>query len=159
MYRRNRRTITILLWAAAIGWIAVLFFFSGQDGVRSNALSTQLAKSLKQLFPMIPLKVWELNRILRKAAHFCIFAVEGLLLGGALMVMLSNTLLGGALATMFCAGLGALNEYHQSFSSGRSCELRDVCIDSAGAVLGVLLAAAILTLARRRRRRRRAEAR
>lgn len=158
MYRRNRRALAVFLWLAAIAWIAVLFFFSGQDGVHSSALSMRLARELKQLFPAIPLKVWELNRVLRKAAHFCIFALEGFLLGGALMVMLSNVRLGGMLTAVICVGLGALNEYHQSFSAGRSCEFRDVCIDSAGAILGVLLAAAILTLARRRKRRRRIEA-
>lgn len=158
MYRRNRRVLVVFLWVAAIAWIAVLFFFSGQDGVHSSALSMRLARALKQLFPAIPLKAWELNHILRKAAHFCIFALEGFLLGGALMVMLSNVRLGGTLTAVVCVGLGALNEYHQSFSVGRSCELRDVCIDSAGAILGMLLAAAILTLARRRKRRRRIEA-
>ena len=81
--------------------------------------------------------------------------MEGGLLAAALMVTLRRRpALGAALGCALCAGMAALNEYHQSFMEGRSCELRDVLIDSGGAVTGVLAAALILSICRRRARRR-----
>lgn len=56
---------------------------------------------------------------------------------------------GGALAAWLIGTAYAMtDEFHQSFVPGRSCELRDVVIDSCGVLMGVLLA----TLAGRIRR-------
>ena len=42
-------------------------------------------------------------------------------------------------ATVFCVIYAFLDEYHQSFSYGRSPQLRDVAIDSIGIVAGVII--------------------
>ena len=48
---------------------------------------------------------------------------------------------GGALAAWLIGTAYAVtDEFHQSFVPGRSCELRDVMIDSCGVLTGVLLA-------------------
>ena len=157
MRRKRNPVLTAILWIAAIAWVAVLFFFSGQTAVQSGDLSMRVLKFLLRLFPSIPYPVEVLHPILRKLAHFGIFAVEGFLLGMAMMSSLRVRTLGGALAAVCCAAMAALNEYHQSFVDGRSCELRDVGIDTGGALAGILFAALILQLircaARRRARR------
>ena len=43
------------------------------------------------------------------------------------------------LAGIICVGFAGLNEYHQSFVTGRGPSLRDVGIDSIGAFIGILL--------------------
>lgn len=157
MQGKHNRVLTVILWIAAIGWVAVLFFFSGQTAIQSGNLSMRVLNFLLRLFPSIPYPVEVLHPILRKLAHFGIFAVEGFLLGMALMTSLRARTLGGALAALICMAMAALNEYHQSFSEGRSCELRDVGIDTGGALAGILFAALVLQLircaARRRARR------
>lgn len=155
MDKKRRATATKLLWLAAIAWIAVLFFFSGQTGVDSGRLSLMVTRLLMRIFPWLPWPLDVFHTIVRKAAHFCIFAVEGALLAGALMATLRRRgAPGAALAGALCVGMAALNEYHQSFQAGRSCELRDVLIDSCGALTGIALAALIRHICRRRARRR-----
>ena len=155
MHRKRGSRALAPLWLAAIAWVAVLFFFSGQTGAESGELSMQVTRLLLKLFPWLPWTAEALHPVVRKRAHFGIFAVEGALLSAALMVTLRRKSgLGAALACALCAGMAALNEYHQSFMEGRSCELRDMLIDSGGAVAGALAAALLLWLLRRRARRR-----
>ena len=143
---RNRHTfkLCVCLWIAVVGWGIVLFYFSGQDGVASGELSMRFTRFVLRLFPSLPYTAKVLHPILRKCAHFCIFAVEGFLLASAMMATLQRRVLGCALTVLICAAVAALNEYHQTFAVGRSCEVRDMLIDAGGAVLGVLFAALFL---------------
>ena len=43
------------------------------------------------------------------------------------------------LAGIICVGFAGLDEYHQSFVAGRGPSVRDVCIDSSGAFIGIIL--------------------
>jgi VanZ family protein len=75
------------------------------------------------------LGTWDL--VLRKIAHFCEYAVLGALLLRAL----------GRQAPAVAAGIAyaATDELHQHFVRGRHAALRDVAIDAAGVLTGVLL--------------------
>ena len=50
--------------------------------------------------------------------------------------------------------MACLNELHQRFSEGRVCSLRDVLIDSSGALAGILVACGIVALLQSIRRKR-----
>lgn len=152
--RRNRNPIwMVLLWALAIGWVAVLFYFSGQTGMESGALSAKLTRFVMRLLPGLNVSAATLEMILRKLAHFGIFAVEGLLLGLAMMETARDTGVGFVLTGMLCTMVAAANEFHQSLVDGRNSSGVDVWIDSAGALCGVLVAAALFWLVNRRRLR------
>lgn len=155
MKRERRTALSMFLWLLAIGWVAVLFFFSGQNGVQSSELSMRVLNYLLRLFPGLPYSMEWMHTVLRKMAHFGIFAVEGFLLGMALMTTMQRRALGGTIALLCCVAMAGLNEYHQSFMDGRSCALMDVGIDAGGALAGVLFAALILFWRRRRAQRRR----
>lgn len=146
MPKKSVRVGTILLWIAALAWAAVLFFFSGQDANESGRLSLKVTEYVMRLFPSLPFELEQVHIFVRKTAHFCIFALEGFLLGLAMMKTLPEKWLGGTLAVISCAVVAVLNEYHQSFSEGRSCELRDMIIDSCGALTGVLAGALLLAI-------------
>ena len=153
MRRRRNPLLCTILWLAAIGWCAVLFYFSGQNGIDSGALSLRFTRFVLRTFPFLPYSVEVLEPVLRKCAHFGIFSVEGFLLASAMMTTLRSRPLGGALAAAACAVVAVLNEYHQSLTEGRSCEVRDMLIDTGGALTGVLFAALIVGLALRFARR------
>ena len=146
--------LSIFFWIAAAAWCGVLFYFSGQNGAESSELSMRVARFVLRVFPFLPLSAADLNPILRDIAHFGVFAAEGLLLGAAMMTALPERAVGGLLSAMSCAIVAVLNEYHQSFVDGRACEVKDMLIDSGGALTGVLLSALILHLAFRIVRRR-----
>ena len=58
-----------------------------------------------------------------------------------------------ALSWVFCILYAASDEFHQLFVPGRAGLVTDVCIDSAGALLGILLFLAALHLASRHAKR------
>ena len=154
MQRKRSVGAIVFFWIAAIAWGSVLFFFSGQNANESGRLSRWFTEMFVRVFPNIPLEFETLHLLIRKTAHFCIFALEGFLLGMALMLTLPKAWSGGVLAAVGCAGMAVLNELHQNLSEGRSCEVRDMIIDSSGSVTGVLVAALALWIVRRIIRRR-----
>ena len=152
--------LSVFLWIAAAVWCGPLFFFSGQNGVESGELSLRVTQFVLRVFPSLPFTVQELQPILRDMAHFGIFALEGFLLGMAMMTSFRPWALGGLLAELCCAAVAVLNEYHQSFVDGRSCEVQDMLVDAGGGATGVLFAVLLLALAfglARRRHERRGE--
>ena len=138
--------LSAFLWIAAILWCGVLFYFSGQDGAESGELSRRFTIFILRTFPFLPYSVEVLEPVLRNCAHFAIFALEGALLGAAMMTCLPERAVGGALAAAACAIIAVLNELHQSFSEDRTCEVSDMLVDSGGAITGVLFAALVLFL-------------
>ena len=77
--------------------------------------------------------------IIRKIAHFSIYAVVGFLLMGLLSTYkikdkwrIIITIIIGILYAMS-------DEFHQSFSPGRTPKITDVCIDTLGVTLGAVL--------------------
>ena len=139
--------LSIVLWIAAAAWCGVLFFFSGQDATESGELSLRFTRWVLRVLPFLPYSVETLEPILRDCAHFGIFAVEGTLLGAAMMTCLNSHAAGALLSALCCAAIAVLNEYHQSFAEGRACEVYDMLLDSGGGVTGVLFAALVLWLA------------
>ena len=140
-----------IFWALAIGWIAVLFYFSGQTAAESSALSSSVANFVRGIFPFNRIPSGQLEHVLRKLAHFVIFGLEGLLLGLAMMQSVGKLRVGALLSAVACGALAAANELHQRFFEGRSCEGGDVLIDIGGALLGIAAATLLLWLVRRRK--------
>ena len=84
--------------------------------------------------------------IVRKLAHFCEYALEGFLLMLCMRVYSRHPLrhitvpmLGGVLTAL-------TDETIQLFSDGRSGQVTDVWLDSAGAMTGILAALVLLAL-------------
>lgn len=147
----NRRKRAALIFGVlALGWIGVLFYFSGQTGAESGELSLKIATKLLECFPAINISLNDFHLILRKLAHGGIFAVQGIFTGLCLMNALRPDS-GSAWAAIVCFIMAAANEYHQTFIDGRSGEVRDVLIDSVGALAGIGVAALLLILPRRRK--------
>ena len=155
MQKKRKALRLILFWALAIGWIAVLFFFSGQNAADSSALSGWFVDFVRSIFPFNRIPADQLIYVVRKLAHFCIFALEGFLLCLAMTQSFRDRSAGAVLSVIACTALAAANELHQMFSEGRSCEGRDVLIDIGGALLGIAAAMLLLRLIRRWRRARR----
>ena len=149
MLRDRKPLKMILLWTLAIGWVAVLFYFSGQTGEESGELSAKLTRLLMRMLPMLDVAEATLEFYIRKLAHFGIFAVEGLLLGMAMMETARDVGVGFVLTGILCTMVAAANEFHQSLVEGRSCNGVDVWIDSVGALCGIAAAAALFWLAER----------
>lgn len=84
---------------------------------------------------------------LRKIAHFFIYFCLGItaFLAGKEWSKVTHrryAYIAWIVATIYAC----TDEFHQYFIPGRSCEIKDVCLDSAGALCGILCVWLILKL-------------
>lgn len=133
----------IAAWLAVGGWMALIFFLSHQPASVSSGLSSGITEFLlglvNSIFPDSEAGVEQSHTFVRKNAHFIAYLILGFLLVNA--VGKWRELSGRALLVSFAVAVlyAASDEFHQLFIDGRSGELRDVGIDSAGAATGVFL--------------------
>jgi VanZ family protein len=102
-------------WLPVVLWAALIFSFSAVPDLGTG------------------LGTWDF--VLRKIAHVCEYAVLGLLLYRATRREQLAVLIGVLYA--------ASDEFHQHFVAGRHATVRDVAIDTAGVLVGVLAARTI----------------
>ena len=142
MQNHSRKRAAVFGLASA-AWIGVLFFFSGQSGEASGALSGKLTQFLFGWWIDRGADALQLEHVLRKLAHAGIFAVAGFLLAMTLTALFPRR---AALVATFltCAALAVTNELHELLAVARTCSPVDMLIDSAGALAGLLCAAAVL---------------
>jgi len=123
-------------------WLGVIFIGS-TDLLSAEQTSRFIVPFLLWLTPgMAPETIWTVLVIMRKCAHVCEYAILALLLwralrGGSAIREKISTLFGAAL--LGCVVFAASDEFHQSFIKSRTPALRDVLLDIAGALLGLLI--------------------
>lgn len=137
------KNIPIAAWAAVLIWMAVIFFLSHQPGSESGELSSVITEKIiaaaEQISPAFGDSVETLHTLVRKSAHFIAYQLLGILTLNALHRSGATGFRSYAYAFWIAAGYAMSDEFHQLFIPGRSGEIRDVGIDSAGAATGLLL--------------------
>ena len=145
----------ILFAALTLAVMVTIFVFSSEDADTSSQTSSSLTKVAvtiidKNYYNEPPAKqqeIWhQASFIVRKLAHFSIYAALGFCASIAAGRRRLFTL--RSLGTVIFSFLYALSdEFHQSFSAGRSCEFRDMMIDTGGAALGLVISVAFMGIA------------
>lgn len=134
-------------------WALVIFFFSSQtyDEQRLTFLDRFNTPFWYRMFDGISFTYGGsgisvqllgvggfLEFFIRKAAHLTVYFVLGFLTIGLWNSFLKNRFL-NVIVSIFCVAVYAgTDEYHQSFTGGRTPMWQDVVIDSFGGVLGIL---------------------
>ncbi len=135
----------IILWCLIIINASAIFIFSSQPAEISSDVSGGIVRKIIETLPGIKelpqqekAEIYELiHTAVRKIAHFTLYTLLGI---WVFLQSREYNLKNPAVFTVtVCLFYAISDELHQLFSSGRSCELRDMCIDTAGAVFGVLL--------------------
>lgn len=133
----------ILSWTLVILWMGLIFYLSHQPATESNQLSTGITEviiqTIEKVAPNLELDIRSLNHIARKNAHFFAYLVLGVLVINALRVSGVRGYSRIGLALLICVLYAISDEVHQIFIPGRSGEVRDVLIDSAGSSVGILV--------------------
>lgn len=136
-----------------IFWMLVIFWFSAQVADDSQEMSDFFVRLLDALFSLDIMKneiIQDMTSFLvRKAAHMSEYAILAILFGLTIREYKKEPWL--LLALTATAAYAATDEFHQLFVPGRSGQLKDVLIDTAGGALGLGLLALILYLQRRRK--------
>ncbi|PYZ92673.1 VanZ family protein [Salipaludibacillus keqinensis] len=131
----------IFSWTSVLLWMGLIFYLSHQPATESNELSTGITQMILQavetLVPFATIDINSFNFFIRKSAHFVAYLVLGVLTIHALRQ--SGVYGAKSVVTTFviCVAYAISDEVHQLFIPGRSGEVRDVVIDSAGAGTGI----------------------
>lgn len=141
----SKRTKLILGFVPLVILFAVVFWFSSNDDTQSSAQSGRVVEFIKDHFlPSLNdmenqsdygLVMGIFTTAVRKCAHFFIYSLMGAAaVGGFWFLKRKGLRYLSAVGT--CCIYAVSDEIHQSFIPGRSCELRDVVIDTCGSALG-----------------------
>ncbi len=144
---KQMRGSKTLCWTAVILWMAFIFYLSHQPAEQSNQLSKGITEIIIQTIervafivaPDSTFDVRDLNHYVRKNAHFIAYLVLGVLVINALRSSGVKGYRSWALALGICILYAISDEFHQTFIPGRSGEVRDVFIDTAGASVGIFM--------------------
>lgn len=134
----------IILWILVILCMSLIFGFSAQEAKESDQTSTSFMSMIIRFFDtdnslgdeIVSQIADELNHIVRKSAHFSIYAV----LGGLMFLLIRQyrpgflrPLINSTVLSMLYA---CSDEIHQIFVPGRAGRISDVLLDTAGALFG-----------------------
>jgi VanZ family protein len=139
----SKKLINYLSWLIVVIWMIVIYHFSAQPVYDSRNLSTgvteHIVETVKKVTPTLEINQDRFHHLLRKNAHFFIYLILAILVSNALKRS-------GIKGTRFlistlgiCVLYAISDEVHQLFVSGRGAEVKDVFIDSAGVMTGLIL--------------------
>lgn len=149
----KEHALSLVFLVCALSVMVAIFLFSAQQAAESNKSSggvlTFIASLFDRDFTSLPIETQiEILApyvfIIRKAAHFSIFAALGFFSFLSLKTFYfemkkSVSRLSIILNALFCLLYAVSDEVHQIFVEGRDCSFRDVCIDFSGSLFGFLM--------------------
>lgn len=140
----KRRVLMVLVFL----WMILIFVFSAQPAKESTDMSRFVGYEVGELF-ISDFENWpepEQNAFAEKIDHpvrKCAHASEYALLAILIMLLMGSYGVTGKRRLCFClicvAVYAATDEFHQLFVPGRSGQLTDVLIDTAGGMMGCVI--------------------
>ena len=139
--------LRIVLLILLFGTFYIIFGFSSQDGEESGGISSRVTEFIleksntyKNIEENRQDEIFErTEKIIRKIAHFSIYALVGFLLMGLVSTFKlkekTRILISLILGVLYAAS----DEIHQLFSPGRSAQITDVYIDTLGVLVGIFV--------------------
>ena len=138
-----------LSFLPALLMMYLIFSFSSQTGEVSGELSYKISYKIVEVksevlhqeksYDELCYEADQIHFYVRKAAHMTEYFLLAVAVSFPLYVYRIRGFWLFLLAGIICVGFAGLDEYHQSFVAGRGPSVRDVCIDSSGAFIGIIL--------------------
>lgn len=131
----------LIAWSGVFIWMFLIFYLSHQPATVSSELSSEMTDKIlliiDMLAPFLDSTGIDLHSFIRKAAHFIAYFVLGCLVLNAFMQYDWSRWKSIGLTFGMSVAFAISDEFHQVFIPGRSGEVRDVLIDSLGAIVGI----------------------
>lgn len=145
-HRKKNHYSCIFAWLSVLAFMLIIFLLSAQPSTESAALSGQFLATLNKIF-----SADITDFIVRKAAHTGEYFLLAILTFFAVWLTWHRA---RPFWAFLIASLYAVSdEIHQHFIPGRACQLRDVLIDSTGAIAGILFCMAAAAIFRHLKKR------
>ncbi len=139
---RAHRTAVALSWAAVAAVAAMIFLMSAKDGTTLDT-DSGLITAVKNWLASAALALFGHPVDVSPVGHFAEFFLFGCVLANALrwhMPLRRCPWMAAALASIY----GVTDEFHQLFVPMRSCDPADWAVDTVAALVGALIATAVL---------------
>ena len=129
-----------------IAWMSLIFFFSAQPQLESEETSNLVAELIYRIYALIMAGSAHLGQSefmalyiqpIRKLAHFSEFMILGILVYINVLEYRKDKLFTASLVISILYAMS--DEFHQLFVENRYCSIKDILIDSAGAILGITI--------------------
>lgn len=150
----KKKIICIIFLLLTVLFMGMIFHFSSQENSSTNSLSKFVTEKISELifpnFSVLELNsreilINEMNLFIRKAAHFSLFFFMSLMIYILFSVWKERYFTSGLISVGCCIIYAIIDECHQHFVPGRTPLVKDVFIDSAGAVLGTFFGFLIIS--------------
>ncbi|QZY57596.1 VanZ family protein [Crassaminicella profunda] len=145
----------IFSWIGVLLWMVLIFNLSSQVADESNKLSKGvtkvIVKTVERVAPTADFNMDRFNHVVRKNAHFFAYLVLGIFVTNAMRRSGRNGFRGVVLILSICVLYAISDEVHQMFVPGRGPGVKDVFIDSAGAIVGIGVYKGLVTLMKLKR--------
>ena len=137
----SKHIIRYILIICVIVLCCKIFSFSNQNGESSKNTSSRFTVVILKIFNIEKdeIAVQIFDPLVRKVAHFSVYMLLGILLMCTSETFKWQRVYKFDFSTMFAFLFASGDELHQRFVPGRSGEFADVCLDTMGAMIGVLI--------------------
>lgn len=132
MPQERNKTVIAVCWVLVAACMVLIFYFSSRTSVESAQQSAGVLNWITRIFGENAFT----DFIVRKTAHCLEFTGLALLFNIALYFTCIK--IKPIKSIIFTSLYAVTDEVHQIFVEGRSCELRDWAIDTAGALIGTI---------------------
>ena len=139
-----RRVLPWVLLAATVLWCGFIWHFSLASGTESAQTSGGVVEALNELLESVGSEAQFEHTTVRKMAHFCEFAVLGVLAALTLVLFRFPHVVPWALWAVFA--VGCVDELLQLLSPDRGPSFGDVLLDTAGGLAGIVFVCGALLL-------------
>lgn len=159
---RMKKVITVIAVCLLIAVYIMIFLFSADDAAESSSLSVAVTRKLINLYYhffsgnnnavlTVPVVTDDAEAIVRKMAHFTEYMAVGFLSFGIAVMWMQRIKVGIVAVTLQVFLSAGLDEIHQYFVPGRYASFRDVLIDTAGGIAGIMIVFLVYKIRKRRR--------
>lgn len=153
-----KKVFGYVVWTLTVACMVTIFLFSSQDAQESSETSSDFTVQILSVFTSFEnlsaeqqeQTVANLQFAVRKCAHFSVYTCLGVLMKLSFLYLPIKKR-GTLFSFISCVLYAVSDEIHQYFVAGRSCEIRDMTIDSLGALLGISLTVFCIYLIKRKR--------
>ena len=151
---KMNKFIRYILIALIVLNCILIFNFSSEKSEKSDVTSGRVINTIIEINPRTKgLSNQEKEKVkkrivvpVRKTAHFTVYTSLGMLLYLCARTFEGENKRKMLISLMLAFLYACSDEIHQLFVSGRSCELKDVCIDTCGALFGIVIALGIVRI-------------
>lgn len=131
---------------AVLIWMGIVFSFSNQQGENSSSTSKKVSQIIVNIIniqgnytePEKEEMVKQIEPVIRKLAHYTIYAIGGIVIANCVYQFCSKEKLLIGTSTIIGIVYAISDELHQLMVAGRSGNIKDVIIDSLGVITGIV---------------------